>query len=130
MIKKSMIKNVISMARGKLVIDECVDFLSEELKKLNIKILKASPGSSDDYIKEHFLPDRIIVTNNTKDFINDASSFEYGIISTENIKFKDPKKLAKLISDEIIKNKLWSKKPGFVLYLKEPGPSLFEELKD
>jgi hypothetical protein len=129
MIKKSMVQHVISMARGILVVDENLDKIHRELEKHNIRVLRIKPGTDDDYIKEHSLPGRIFVTNNTKDFLDGAAEFEYGIISTEGVKLKDPELLAKKISDEIIKNNLWSKLKGFVLYLKDDGRSVFKELK-
>jgi hypothetical protein len=129
MIKKSMIRHVISMARGILVLDENLLSLSEELKKKKIRILKILPGTDDEDIKEHSLSGRIFVTNNSKDFVRDAGRLEYGIISTENIKSKDAKNLAQLISDEIIKNQLWSKEKGFILYLRDNGMTTFKNLK-
>jgi hypothetical protein len=128
MTKKSMAQHIISMARGLLVLDENLFSLSEELKKKKIRILKVLPGTEDKQIKEHSLSGRIFVTNNSKDFKDDAGRLEYGIISTEGIKLKDPKTLAQIISDEIIKNQLWSKEKGFILYLRDKG-SVFKELK-
>jgi hypothetical protein len=112
-----------AMARGFLVLDENLENLEQELIKRNIKIVKVKKGLKDPFIKENILPGRIFVTNNSKDFIDDASSYQYGIIATEKIKFKDPKNLAKKISDEIIKNKLWSKPYGFILELSEKESS-------
>jgi hypothetical protein len=126
---KSLAQHVISMARGILVLDENLLSLKQALEEYNIRIIPVISGKSDQYIKEHSLPGRIFITNNAKDFKEDARSFEYGIISTENIKFKDPKSLAEKIHNEIIKNKLWSKTKGFILTLKDGERSTFRELK-
>ena len=128
MIKKSMIQHVISMARGILILDENLFSLAEELKKKKIRVLKILPGTDDKAIKEHSLSGRIFVTNNSKDFVKDAKNLEFGIISTEGVKSKDTENLAELISDEIIKNQLWSKQDGFILYLKDNGKSVFKNL--
>jgi hypothetical protein len=124
-----MVRHVISMAKGILVLDENLFSLSEELKKQKIRVLKVSPGADDNVIKEHSLSGRIFVTNNSKDFVKDAKRLEFGIISTEGVKFKDAKYLAQLISDEIIKNQLWSKEKGFILYLRDNKKTTFKELK-
>ena len=83
----------------------------------------------DDVIKEHSLSARIFVTNNSKHFIKDAVKLEYGIIATENVKFKDPEKLSKQISRAIIDHKLWSKRDGFIVKLDEIGSGEFVDLK-
>lgn len=123
-----MIQHVISMARGILILDENLFSLAEELKKKKIRVLKILPGTDDKAIKEHSLSGRIFVTNNSKDFVKDAKNLEFGIISTEGVKSKDTENLAELISDEIIKNQLWSKQDGFILYLKDNGKSVFKNL--
>jgi hypothetical protein len=63
-----------------------------------------------------FLPHRILVTDHSERFKDDVSSFEYGLISTKGIK-DDPKALAKRISDEIVRKKLWPQQHGFILTL-------------
>ena len=116
------------MARGILILDENLFSLAEELKKKKIRVLKILPGTDDKAIKEHSLSGRIFVTNNSKDFVKDAKNLEFGIISTKGVKSKDTENLAELISDEIIKNQLWSKQDGFILYLKDNGKSVFKNL--
>jgi len=125
--KKSIAQHVKAMARGILVLDENLFSLDRALEKKNIRIIKVRPGTKDKDI-EYSLSGRIFVTNNSKDFVDGAKSLEYGIISTENIKSKDPKYLSDLISKEIIKNKLWSKLNGFILTLRDNGKSSFKEL--
>jgi len=128
--RKSIAQHVKAMARGILVLDENLFSLSQALERKNIRIIKVESGMKDEFIQKHTLPGRIFVTNNSKDFVKGAKSFEYGIISTENIKSKDPEYLSDLISKEIIKNKLWSKLNGFILTLRDSGKSSFKELKN
>lgn len=131
-IKNKIVDEIIikrAMARGILVIDENLESLTRELQQRNIRTIIPNKGMKDKIIKEQLLPHRIFVTNNTKDFKNDATSFEYGIISTEGMKIKNPNILAKKISDAIIEFSLWSRKYGFLLKLKDKGKSIFEELK-
>lgn len=127
--KKSISQHIVSMARGILVLDENLFSLSRALEEKNIRIIKVETGMKDDFIQKHTLPGRIFVTNNSKDFIGGAKAFEYGIISTEHTKSKDPEYLSDLISREIIKNELWSKLNGFILILRDNGKSSFKELK-
>jgi hypothetical protein len=124
---EQLVKHVISMARGIVILDENLFALSKELESQGMRVLKVKSGLKDKEIIEHSLSGRIFITNNSKDFIDDASDLEYGIIATENVS-KDPKFLSKLISDEIIKNKIWSKKKGFILFLNNNKKSIFKQL--
>ncbi|MBF0473971.1 MAG: hypothetical protein HQK93_09625, partial [Nitrospirae bacterium] len=108
------------MARGVLVVDENLKGIEPFLIKRNIRVVIPESGMKDQKIKETILPHRIFITNNAKDFIDDIISYEYGIISTDNLKSKDPENLAKLISDVIIKYSLWSVHQ-FVITLKNDG---------
>lgn len=113
-------KFLTEMSRGVLVVDENLIGLEDELRKRNIKVIVPKRNMSDEDIKHELLTHRIIVTNNTKDFIDAAVEVEYGIIATENIKFKDSKRLADIISKAIIKFNLWGVRSGFILTL-EPN---------
>jgi hypothetical protein len=130
--KQSMFEGIIkeAMARGKIVLDENLESLAEELRKRNIIVILPVKGMSDEDIKEKMISGRLFVTNNSKDFVDDASSYEYGIISTEKIKFKDSKSMSKMISDAIIKHKLWSQSNSFILVLHENGKHVMKSLHD
>ena len=119
----------ISMSRGVLVLDENVENLKEELKKLNIKIIQPKKGLSDKSIKEELLLHRILVTKNSQDFTKEAPIFEYGIIAIEHIK-GTAEKVADLISEAIVKHSLWSKKHGFIVTIDSKGNSTFKPLTD
>jgi hypothetical protein len=119
-----------AMSRGKVVLDENLEALSNELKDRNMMVIVPPKGTKDSFIKKNFLAGRLFITNNSKDFIDDASSYEYGIISTEKIKFKDPELLSKMISDAIIKFKLWSRTDPFILVLHEDKKHVLKSLND
>lgn len=122
-----------AMSRGKVVIDENLEQLIPEMQNRNIVVITPHKGMQDEDIKSKILPGRLFITNNSIDFVKDATSYEYGIISTENIKFKDPKVLSKLISDAIIEFKLWSlvnSNRCFILYLKTNKKHVFKFLED
>lgn len=83
---------------------------------------------SDKKIAEDYLPNRIFITNNSKDFTRYAIAYDIGIIATENIKSKDPQLLAEIISDALIDFSLWIQKSGFLLTLMGDGKHLFKHL--
>lgn len=125
-----MARKVLAMARGIVVLDENVSGMESELHKRNIKVIPIPKGTDDEIIKRHYLPGRIIITANSRHFIADASSYEYGIIALDKIKFKDPKKMATIVSDAFIKEKLWSKSHGFIIELDDKGEGEFRNLTD
>lgn len=105
------------MSRGFVVVDENLESLGPYLLAKKIKVIVPPKGTPDDHIQEKYLPGRIFITNNTKDFTEGIIEQEYGVISTEAINSKDPAKLADMISKAIIRYKLWALKHGFVLKL-------------
>lgn len=124
-----------AMARGTVVLDENVSQLETALTRRNIRVLKPHPGTPDDEIKSRLLPNRIIITNNTKDFVDDASSYDYGIISLEGLPFIDPdgteaNKTVQLISKAIADHGLWARRHGFIVRLVENGRASFQPLTD
>jgi hypothetical protein len=130
--KASMFESIIksAMSRGRVVLDECLESIERELSKRNIVVISVPKGMSDDRIKRDYLSGRLFITNNSVDFVDDASSYEYGIVSTEKIKFKEPEKLSKMISDAIVKYKLWSQSEPFLLVLSESGNHEMRSLSD
>jgi hypothetical protein len=131
MTNRVMARRIIyTMSRGTLVVDENLEGIDAELSGKNIHIITIPKGTDDDTIKRVYLTRRILLTNNSKDFISEASSYEYGIISTEKLRFKDNKKLSLMVSRAIIDFKLWSKAHGFILTLKDPGPHTYKDLVD
>lgn len=121
------------MARGVLVIDENVQILESALRLRNLRIVRIPPGTPDEIIKEHFLPGRIIVTRNVQDFIQDASSFEYGIVDLSHLRFINPSPLsanttARLISLALMKHSAFSIGVGFILTIHDDGLSTLQPL--
>ena len=125
--------NKVSMSLGTLVVDENLRQLIQPLGALNIKVVSPPQGMSDEDIKSAILSHRIIVTKNAKDFIDDASIHEYGIIALEDLGFIDHTQdgtntTARIVSKAIQKYSLWSKAHGFILILKPSGKHLFRNL--
>jgi len=120
-------KERVGMARATLVVDENVSALAQPLKEhFNFRTVVPSSGLADEKIKNDLLGHRILVTNNTKDFVDDAPRFDYGIISLQELPFIDKAQTAKnmtckMISDAVIKYKLVSRGTHFVLTLKKDG---------
>jgi len=119
-----------SMARGAIVLDENLEHLKEGLTERNMHVFVVPKGMKDEEIIRVYLTHRLFVTNNPKDFINDASSFEYGIISTKKIKYKGENLLVPLISKVLSKYNLWSKKHGFIIKPDEKGKGEIKNLID
>lgn len=115
-----------SMARGTIVVDENLENLGVFLAKRNIKVIKIPKGTSDYSILNDYLSGRIFITANTKDFIKDISSIEFGLISADNLKKLPPENLVKLISDAIIQYSLWSKR-AFLLVLHRDNKHEFKD---
>jgi len=120
----------VAMSRGTVIVDENLQEISEYLKELNIRVRLPPQGMPDNKIVEDYLPNRVFVTNNSKDFLRAAVIYDIGIIATENIKSKDPKKLANMVSDAIIDFSLWSQRGGFLLTLMSNGKHKFKPLVD
>ena len=121
---------VVAMARGTLVIDENVEALAPELEKLNIRVVRIPKGTSDPEIMKNYAANRILVTNNVDDFRAYASSFDMGIIGVSKASMANAAKLAKRISDIIIKQRLWSIRHGFLLMIPASGRSTFTALTE
>lgn len=123
------------MARGKVVVDENVTQIVDALRGMNILVSTPRCGTPDVQIITDYLFNQIFITRNTKDFLKYAPTFYIGLISLEGLDFIDPEKDAAknitvgLISQAIIQYKLWSKKDGFLLELKENGKHKFTSLK-
>lgn len=124
------IKKVTAMARGTLVVDECLEPLAPYLEQKNIHIIVPEKKMSDDTIIKTLLANRILVTHNVDDFKNKASSFDCGIIATTHVNIKQLDALAEMISTAIIKYKLWSYRHGFLLTLTQDGKHKLEDLTD
>ena len=121
------------MARGMIVVDENLLQLVTPLRSLNIHVVTPESGWNDKKIAETLLVNRIFVTCNSKDFVHYAAGLSIGIIGLEGLDFTDAEQdgskniTVQIISKAIIKHKIWSKKNGFFLELKENGKHKFQE---
>lgn len=120
----------VAMSRGTVIVDENLLDLKQPLTDLNIRVRLPPQGMTDKKIAEDYLPNRIFITNNSKDFVRYGITYDIGIIGTENIHFKDSEKLAELISNAIIDYSLWSERTGFLLMLSADGKHSFKSLTD
>ncbi|MBI2372368.1 MAG: hypothetical protein HYV07_00075 [Deltaproteobacteria bacterium] len=121
-----------AMARGYVVLDENLSALAPALRARNIRVIEPPSGTSDQDIKERFLPGRIFITNNVRDFEEDVSSFEYGLIAVQT-RFIDPtpgagNQTAKAISDAIQRHSLWALQRGFVVTVNDSGSTFTPKL--
>lgn len=121
---------VIAMSRGTVIVDENLRSVGPYLTDANIRVRMPPQGMEDKQIAREYLPNRIFITNNSKDFIRAAIKYDIGIIATENIQSKDPELLADLISDVLIDFSLWSERTGFLLTLMNDGKHEFKRLTD
>ena len=129
-IKAALKGAIFGMSRGLVVIDENLEHIKKPLEDCHLVVLTSPKGMSDEDIKEHMIPRRIFVTNNSKHFLDKIVKLEYGIIATENIKYKG-KDLAKIVSKAIVNYNLWSsRRKGFLLILKPNGRHTFKEAKE
>jgi hypothetical protein len=117
-----------AMSRGLVVLDENISGLEMSLRERNITVIVVPSGWSDEDIKLKLLPHRIFVTKNSKHFIEDATSYEYGIIAVEKLGLSDKDKAAKYISQAISKNRLWSKIHGFFVTISSTGKTTYKDL--
>jgi hypothetical protein len=118
----------LAMSRGLVVLDENVENLKDDLRDRNIKVLSIPKGTKDEEIITGFISSRIFLTANTKDFISEISSYEFGLISLDNVKKMPPKDLAKLVSDAIKDLSLWGKK-SFLCVLHKNKKHEYKEMR-
>ncbi len=122
------------MARGAVVLDENLSQLAEPLRSINIHVVMPPKGMSDFDIISTILFSRIFITRNTQDFYEDIDTFQIGLISIEGLKFVDKEKdgrknkTVKAIHRVIVDKKLWSKKHGFLLEMKENGKHVLKNM--
>jgi len=117
----------VAMGRGTVVVDECVQQLAKPLEMLNIHVFVPLPGESDFSLMRRLVANRILITRNTSDFEEYASSYDFGIIDLSKLRFIDPEqdpsknKTVQLISRVIQKESLWSLRHGFKVTLHDDG---------
>jgi hypothetical protein len=124
----------VAMARGSVVLDENIFELEPALKSVNIRVIEAPSGTSDDKIIHDYLSNRIFITRNSQDFVEFASSYDIGIIALDRLTFIDKStinnKTVKLISNVIRTEELWSVRHGYIIYLQDDGKHEFKLITD
>jgi hypothetical protein len=68
--------------------------------------------------------------NDERPFIDDASSYSYGIVSVRLLSRREPGRVAKTISDAFARRTLWNKRHGFLLLLRDDGAHEYQPLVD
>jgi hypothetical protein len=118
------------MARGTLVLDENSRDLEDPLRDLNIKIVQVEPGDEDSLIMQKYLPHRIFVTRNSRDFVEGAVIHEYGIIALDVLPTGalGAIKVAQIIHKVLVKYKLWKKLKPWILVIDPRGKHRFKKL--
>lgn len=133
--KFNAIPDHIAMARGTIVLDENLFELRSALQDLNLVVIVPEKGTPDSKIIDSLLSGRILITKNSKDFVNWASSFNFGIIALDHLNFIDAEprgsknQTAKRISEVLISHRLWSKRHGFILNILNVGEA-YRDLVD
>jgi hypothetical protein len=122
------VQKVEAMSRGSVIIDENVSYLQAELGKRNIRAITPLTGMTDEQIAEKMAMHKILITNNSKDFLQYAIEYEIGLIAVEKLS-KDPATLASIISATITSLSLWSKHKPFLVTFKDNKPQ-FEQLTE
>jgi len=124
-----------AMARGVIVLDSNVVGLAAALREANIKVVEIPAEISEAVVRHGWLPHRILVTHDAKDFLNDAPIDEFGIVSLEKLKSIDTSPsfadnlTAQLISRGISGYGLWSRGAKFLLELRDDGNHVLTPLE-
>lgn len=113
-------------SKGTVVVDEHLFKVGELLKQKGMKVIFVDKGTDDTILQEKVLPNRIFITNNTKHFIWEASTYGYCIIATEGVS-SDPVELSNIINKAFIKMNLWSRK-NWICKLRSSGKHVLEGL--
>jgi len=116
-----------------LVLDENLYVLYEALRDSGFKVLKYPKGLKDSDLVP-FLTNKILITNNSKDFVIDALVHDFDIIATESIKFIDDKKdrkneLAIKIASAIRESNISLRRGNWIMNLKNDGTYNLKELR-
>jgi hypothetical protein len=123
------------MARGVIVLDSNVVGLAAALREANIKVVEIPAGTPEAVVRHGYLPHRILVTSNAKDFLDDAPIHEFGVVSLEKLKSIDTSPsfannaTAQLISRGISGYGLWSRGAKFLLELRDDGNHVLTPLE-
>ena len=115
-----------------ILLDENLRGLKSGLTDDGFKVVMPHAKMSDEAIKEE-ARGWVILTKNSKDFIDDAPRFDYDIIGVEDIKFIDnsptrTNETIKKISNAVRRSQLGSRRGTFLLSIKNDGSYHLREL--
>lgn len=116
-----------TLARGVIVLDSSVAVLASALSEANIKVVELPENASDRVSRKNYLTHRILVTRSPENFLEEAPIYEYGIVSLEKLGRIDANpsfasnQTARLISQALNSNRLWTKGAKFLLELRDDG---------
>jgi hypothetical protein len=116
-----------------IFLDENLASLHSALKDMGFRLFPIAKGTKDDEIKE-LIEQIIIVTRNSKDFIDDAIIYDYDVVGVEGIKFIDsePTKknlTAKKIASAIITSQISKLVGNFYMEIKDDGKWIMHDLR-
>jgi hypothetical protein len=116
-----------------LVLDENLAALYDALRDFGFKVLSYPKGLKDSELVP-FLTNKILITNNSKDFIIDALVHDFDIIGTESVKFIDDRKdrknvTASKIAKAIRESNISLKRGNWLMVLMDDGSYKLKELR-
>lgn len=121
--------SVEGMSKGLIVLDENVENLEEALQDKNIRVLVVPKGTPDLEIMKKIIPFRMFVTINAKDFENQVTDYEFGLIALDQaLLAQGEEAVADKISKAASKYSLWSLKINFIVRIHASGKTTFKKL--
>jgi len=119
-------------AKITILLDENLFMLKDGLKDAGLKVITIASGTPDEKIIE-LAEGLAILTKNSQDFLEDAVSGDFDVISVEGIKYLDTDKTrknqtVKKIINAIRDSGLYLKKGHFNLIVKDDGSFHLKEL--
>jgi hypothetical protein len=115
-----------------ILLDENLRGLETALEDDGFKVVMPLPGLKDEELRRK-ARGWVILTQNSKDFVDDAPRFDYDVIGVEDIKFidNDPTRknqTVRKISNAVRRSQLGSRRGTFLLTIKDDGSYHLREL--
>jgi hypothetical protein len=129
------LKEVVGLSfRSKITItlDENIECLTAGLKQAGFKVYNVEKGWSDDRMKD-YIGNTVLITKNAKDFIDDATKYDYDIIDIKNIKYLDndpteKNKTVQKIKNVCRKTQFYKLRGVFLVTIHDDGSYAIEDL--
>ncbi len=115
-----------------ILVDENLRGLESALDDDGFRVDMHIPGLTDEQLKKR-AKGCMILTKNSKDFVDDAPRFDYDVIGVEDIKFIDnsptrTNQTVKKISNAIRRAQIGKRRGTFLLAIKDDGSYHLQEL--